>query len=109
MAPKHAVVRREHAERSRWTSGLGPFDAIVTMQAVHELRHKRRTALLYQQAHALLANGGQVVVCDHTPPDERPLHATVEEQVAALASAGFVDITTIMTSGTLYVVSARHE
>ena len=25
-----------------WAAGLGTFDAIVTMQAVHELRHKRR-------------------------------------------------------------------
>jgi SAM-dependent methyltransferase len=92
-----------------WPEGLGIFDAVVTMQAVHELRHKRRAALLYQQAHALLAAGGTLVVCDHAPPDDKPLHATVDEQHAALASAGFADVTTISTSGTLYVISARHR
>lgn len=92
-----------------WAAGLGTFDAIVTMQAVHELRHKRRAALLYEQSRQVLTAGGRIVVCDHTPPDVRPLHASTEEQHAALASAGFTDIETIATSGTLYVISARHR
>jgi SAM-dependent methyltransferase len=92
-----------------WIEGLGPFDAVVTMQAVHELRHKRRAAVLYEQAHGLLAPGGTIVVCDHAPVDDNPLNATTDEQHAALAAAGFSDITTAMTSGSLYVISARHK
>jgi SAM-dependent methyltransferase len=92
-----------------WSEGLGSFDAVVTMQAVHELRHKQRAALLYQQAHELLAPGGKIVVCDHVPPDDQPLHATADEQHSALAAAGFADIATVMTSGTIYVYSARHR
>jgi cyclopropane fatty-acyl-phospholipid synthase-like methyltransferase len=35
-----------------WTCGLEQFDAIVTNQAVHELRHKRHAARLHAQARA---------------------------------------------------------
>jgi SAM-dependent methyltransferase len=92
-----------------WPEGLGTFDAVVTMQAVHELRHKRRAALLYEQAHGLLGPGGTLVVCDHSPMNETALNATPDEQHAMLASAGFADITTVITSGSLYVISARHR
>ena len=90
-----------------WTHALGPFDAVVTMQAVHELRHKRRAQTLYEQVHALLAPGGVFVVCDHEPADARPLLMPAVEQRAVLAAAGFRDVATVMTVGTLYVITAR--
>jgi SAM-dependent methyltransferase len=89
-----------------WTKGLGPFDAAVTMQAVHELRHKRRAPPLYAQVHALLAPGALFVVCDHEPADTRPLYMTAAEQHVALAAAGFDHIQTVMTVATLYVITA---
>ncbi len=90
-----------------WTAGLGPFDAIVTMQAVHELRHKRRAPRLYEQVHALLVPGGLFVVCDHEPADARPLFMSATEQHAALAAAGFGDVVTVMTVAPLYVLTAK--
>ncbi len=90
----------------RWMDGLGAFDAAVTMQAVHELRHKRRAPRLYEQVHALLAPGAVFVVCDHEPADARPLFMTADEQRAALAGAGFGAIRAVMTVGTLYVIVA---
>ncbi|MEO8705323.1 MAG: class I SAM-dependent methyltransferase [Kofleriaceae bacterium] len=90
----------------RWVVGLGPFDAAVTMQAVHELRHKRRAVLLYEQVHALLEPGAVFVVCDHEPADARPLYASAAEQHAALTCAGFCAIRTVMTVATLYVIVA---
>ncbi len=45
-----------------WRDGLGPFDAVVTNQAVHELRHKRHAAAL----HAAVKTGteaGRAVSC----------------------------------------------
>jgi SAM-dependent methyltransferase len=85
----------------------GPFDAVVSMQAVHEIRHKRHVPGLYRQVHALLRPGGLLLVADHAPPDASPrmtsLHSTEEEQHAALASAGFVDVKTLLCVNGLYL------
>lgn len=89
-----------------WVAGLGPFDAAVTMQAVHELRHKRRAPLLYEQVNSLLVPGAVFVVCDHEPQEARPLYMTAAEQHAALAAAGFRELATVMTVATLYVITA---
>ena len=108
--PGIACVLRDFLDPA-WPDGLGTFDAIVTMQAVHELRHKRRAQLLYTQALAVLAPGGLLVVADHEPPETRvrarDLHATVGEQHAYLGGAGYRDVETIATFGTLYVIAAR--
>jgi len=48
-----------------WTQGLGALDAIVTMQAVHETRHKARALPLLVQARTLLRPGGRLLYCDH--------------------------------------------
>jgi SAM-dependent methyltransferase len=92
-----------------WTHGLGMFDAIVTMQAVHELRHKRRAPALYSQVRELLAPGGMLIVCDGEPLNAQPLGMTVAEQQAALAAAGFADIDVVTKIDPLYVISARHR
>lgn len=89
-----------------WSEGLGTFDAIVTMQAVHELRHKRRAPMLYAQVRELLAPGGVLIVCDGEPSNDGPLAMTVAEQQAALASAGFTDIEIVTQIDGLYVVCA---
>src|SRR5262245_13959677 len=98
--------------RADWTAALpAPFDAVLTMQAAHEIRHKRHLARLYAQVRSLLAPGGWLVVCDHEPAgDERRrsrLFATVDEQHAALAAAGFVEPTTHQVLRGLYLCSAR--
>ena len=50
---------------SDWTDGLGPFDALVTLQAAHELRHKRHLPKLLRESHGLLAADGLFLYCDH--------------------------------------------
>lgn len=87
-----------------------PYDAIVSMQAVHELRHKRHAAALYAQALSLLRPGGLLSVCDHMPKDDprsRALHATETEQHSAFAAAGFEDVTTHLLINGMYVCSGR--
>lgn len=88
-----------------------PFDAVVAMQAAHETRHKRRLPALYAQAFTVLAPGGLLVVCDHKPDgfDEAlaPLYATVEEQHAAMASAGLEHLTLNVERDDSYVCSAQ--
>ena len=77
-----------------WTSGVSHVDTVVSVQAVHELRHKRRAPALYTQINSILKRGGVALVCDHLPgpsPDERrrSLYMTVEEQLNAFRTAGF--------------------
>jgi ubiquinone/menaquinone biosynthesis C-methylase UbiE len=76
-----------------WPQGLGLFEAIVTNQAVHELRHKRYALELHRQVREMLAPGGVYLVCDHFVGEggmkNDQLYMTVSEQFNALASAGF--------------------
>jgi SAM-dependent methyltransferase len=98
--------------RADWAATLpASFDAVLAMQAVHEIRHKRHTARLYAQVRSVLAPGGWLVVCDHEPfgDDIRRLrlYATVDEQHAALAAAGFSELTTHQVLRGLYLCSGR--
>jgi SAM-dependent methyltransferase len=74
----------------------GPFDCIVSMQAVHELRNKRHALRLYEQAHQILTAPGRIMICDHTPFDDSPtstaLYMTEDEQLEALARARFANL-----------------
>lgn len=84
----------------------GPFDAIVSMQAIHELRHKRHAEPLYRRLHPLVRPGGVVVISDHQPDgSEKPnLAMTDAEQIAKLTAAGFGNARLVSVTGTLYIV-----
>jgi SAM-dependent methyltransferase len=74
----------------------GRVDCVVSMQAVHELRHKRHAPRLYEQIHQVLFVPGLVLICDHTPFDDSPsnaaLYMTEGEQQHALAAARFANV-----------------
>jgi SAM-dependent methyltransferase len=79
-----------------WTRRVGGgFDCVVSMQAVHELRHKGHARRLYEQVYQVLAVPGLVLLCDHTPFDDSPksiaLYMTEQEQQQALANARFAN------------------
>jgi len=88
----------------------GPYDAIVSMQAVHEVRHKRHVPRLYRQVRDLLVPGGLFLVCDRTPEDDtsrsRALFMTADEQVDALNQAGFVDVQLLRAADALAFCTA---
>jgi SAM-dependent methyltransferase len=95
-----------------WTRHVaGLYDAVVTMQAVHEVRHKRHVPRLYRQIRDLLAPGGLFLVCDRTPEDDSPrstaLFMTREEQVTMLQEAGFVDVQLVMAADALALCTCR--
>ena len=79
-----------------WTEGLGRFDAVVSLQAVHEVRLKQRVAPLYAALRDHLAPGGLALICDRclSPdhPGDETLHMTRTEHEAALAEGGFSEI-----------------
>ena len=95
-----------------WTRHApGPYDAVVSMQAVHEVRHKRHVPRLYERIREILAPGGLFLVCDRTPDDDSPrstaLFLTEAEQVRALSDAGFEDVRLLMAGDALAFCSCR--
>jgi len=109
------AARAEFVERSlrdaNWGQGLGPFDFVVTHQAVHELRHKRYATPLHAQVRELLRPGGAYLVCDHFCGEggmsNDTLYMTVEEQRAALLAAGFTQVEQVLLKGGLVLHQAR--
>lgn len=74
---------------------IGSYDCVVSMQAVHEVRHKRHVPSLYAKIHDVTRPGATVAICDHTPSDNSlkstSLFMTEAEQLQALAAAGFIN------------------
>ncbi len=72
----------------------GPFNCILAMQSVHEVRHKRHVPKLYARINQLVSAGGTFLLCDHTPRDRNwpaaALFMTEQEQLEALDLASFV-------------------
>jgi SAM-dependent methyltransferase len=95
-----------------WAIGVpGPWDAVVSMQAVHEVRHKRHVPSLYRDIFAILSPSGLFVVGDRTPEDDSPrstaLFMTADEQLHALRGAGFIDVRLVTSGDALALCEAR--
>lgn len=85
-----------------WPASLGVFDAIVTMQAAHETRHKRHVVPLFERARTLLVPGGLLLYCDgylHAETKLRGLFFERVEQPRALERAGFGDVRLLHDEG----------
>ena len=83
-----------------WAEDLGKFDAVVTTQAVHELRHKKHARALHRTVRSLLSPQGRYLVCDHYAGGEgmanTALFMTVEEQRDCLEAAQFGVVTNVL-------------
>ena len=96
-----------------WTQALEPpCSAVIAMQAVHEIRHKRHVPGLYRQLRQILSPGGMVAVCDGTPRDagvlwHQSLCLTHHEQLDALATAGFTDVLLDKAIGNMILIVGR--
>jgi SAM-dependent methyltransferase len=110
QAVRQAEVNFKHPG---WTTGLGSFDAVITMQAVHEVRHKKHVAGLNVAVRSLLKTYGRYLVCDHYVGQDgmtnETLHMTVEEQRRALELAGFSVVTCVLRKGGLVIHSASMQ
>ena len=88
-----------------WTDGLKGFDAVITNQAVHELRHKRYAPTLHGRVTSVLKPGAPYLVCDHFAGEggmkNEQLFMTVGEQRQALLDAGFRSVEQVAIAGAL--------
>ena len=107
-ADRVIYVERDFKQPS-WCDGLGPFDAVITNQAVHELRHKRHAATLHAAVKGVLKPGAPYFVSDHcfSPGfgNER-LNMTLTEHREALFDAGFSEARLVAAAGTLVMYRA---
>src|SRR5688572_26924179 len=73
LASRVTFVTRDFRDPA-WPSDLGMFDAIVTLQAAHETRHKRHLLPLLERARTVLAPAGVLLYADHylTPETKLP-------------------------------------
>jgi hypothetical protein len=103
LASRVTFVIRDFREPT-WPDGLGAFDAIVTLQAAHETRHKRHLVPLLERARSLVAPGGMLLYADHylTPGSKLPALAPERaDQPRALERAGFVDVQLVYEEGNM--------
>jgi len=104
-ALSHVRLIERSFKEPGWSRGLGRFDAVVTNQAVHELRHKRHAPRLHAEVRQILSPGGVFLLSDHFAGDgglsNDQLYMTVAEQRAALVEAGFSNVEEIAIAGSL--------
>ncbi len=85
-----------------WALGLGTYDVVVSIQSVHELRHKLYAEALHHQVRTLLNEKGCYLVCDHYFGEDGlqndQLYMTRDEQRSCLEIAGY-NVTEILTKG----------
>jgi len=94
LASRVTFVTRDFREPA-WPVDLGTFDAVVTLQAAHETRHKRHLVPLLERARTVVAPGGLLLYADHylTPETKLPALAPARaDQPLALERAGYVEI-----------------
>lgn len=105
------VFAQRNFKEADWTDGIATgFDLVVSLQAVHELRHASRIPKLYAQLHSLLAPGGKILICDHVnaPSGHRAAHfMTVKEHFATFKKAGFVEPREICPAEDLSLMGAE--
>jgi len=92
FAARLRLVRADFRDDD-WMAQVGRVDAVLSMQAVHEVRHKRHVAVLYEKVRSVLEPGGLMLICDHLPgenadPRRSALYMTSDEQLAAFNIAG---------------------
>lgn len=107
------VFIQQDFKKKDWTAAVpAGFDLIVSLQAVHELRHASRIPTLYGQLSSLLVSGGAILICDHVNSSSRGSYRaahfmTVEEHLAAFKKAGFISARELCPAADLSLMGAE--
>ncbi len=92
-------------KEENWGANLGKFNAVITMQAAHELRHKEKVLTLFKSVKNLLKENGIFLYCDHfygkSGMQNNNLYMSTFEQEQCLVQAGFFGIAKLLSIGTL--------
>jgi SAM-dependent methyltransferase len=94
-----------------WQSLPAPFDAIVSMQAIHEVRDVARIPKLYDELKLLLRVGGIILIADEVNDgDKKDEHLlSLSEHEAALLKAGFEEFRRVYAAGDLVMFAATRR
>jgi len=109
--PAARFVRADFKSDEWMRAAGGPFDCVVSMQAIHEVRHKRHVPPLYGRVYEEIVVGGHVLICDHVPLDDSAksaaLYMAEKEQLVALEGAGFGEVEIVLSIDKLRLYSGR--
>jgi len=107
LAAKVKFVERDF-RKPEWNAALGKFDALLTLQAAHETRHRDRLPDLLQRMRASLKAGGLLLYCDHYRGTlKNPvLYLERQQQPRKLRAAGFVRVERLLDKGGMALYSA---
>jgi SAM-dependent methyltransferase len=100
-------------KKADWVAGIrAGFDLVVSLQAVHELRHASRIPKLYAQLHSLLLPGRTILIFDHvnssSPSGNRAAHfMTVEEHLSTFKKVGFINAREICPAADLSLMATE--
>jgi hypothetical protein len=91
-----------------WKKLPAPYDVVVSMQAVHDLRDTARIPGLYRDAGFILRSGGLMLIADEIVEelDDGPFN-TAEGHLSALGEAGFEDAHQVLQIGDLAMFIGR--
>jgi SAM-dependent methyltransferase len=94
-----------------WQSLPAPFDAIVSMQAIHEVRDSARIPKLYGELKLLLRVEGIILIADEVNDgDKNEEHLlSLSEHEAALLKAGFERFRRVYAAGDLVMFAATRR
>ena len=87
-----------------WFEGLGVYKAIVTVQSVHEVRHKSKVEKLFKQIRCCIETGGMFLYCDHVCDQAGIQNDQLfmsEEEQAFVLNKTFVSVDRVCRHGTL--------
>ena len=100
-------------KKNDWTAAVSAgFDLVVSLQAVHELRHASRIPRLYSQLYSLLVPRGTILICDHVNSSSASGHRaahfmTVEEHLSTFKEVGFIKPREICPAADLSLMAAE--
>ncbi len=86
-----------------WLALDGPFDAIVSLQAVHEVRDARRIPRLYAELKLILSENGVMLIADQVNDEAKQEEhfLTAIEQENALRAATLKQVRQVYKAGDL--------